>query len=158
MVSWSVNYEVVVNRFFHCDRTQHAAGRSPMGSGSLDVEDVVLGAGVNLDMLHHTCTPLSLRGPDGTTKVMVYGGRYSPCSAVNVWPLIVSALSHDTGTSVTVAGRHVAVTATEDVPASRWRHSAVCLKSLTPSSEGDFIVVFGGRTTAFEVHFSLILY
>jgi hypothetical protein len=118
----------------------------------------VLEADVNLDMLHHTCTRLSLRGPDGTTRVMVYGGRYSPHTAVNVWPLIFSVLPHEVGTSLTVVDRHVAVTSREDVPSSRWRHSAVCLKSLTPSSDRDYIVVFGGRTPDFEVRLSLILY
>lgn len=121
------------------------------GSRTLNVENVALESDVNLDMLHHTCTCLSLLGPDGTTRVMVYGGRYSPCNAVNMWPLIFSMLSRDTGTSMTVAERHIAVTERQDVPASRWRHSAVCLKSLTPSTIQDCIIVFGGRTPDFKV-------
>lgn len=118
----------------------------------------MLEADVSLDMLHHTCTRLSVCGPDGATRVMVYGGRYSPHSAVNVWPLIISALPHEVGTSLTAADRRFAVTAREDVPSSRWRHSAVCLKASTPSSDQDCIVVFGGRTPDFEVRLSLILY
>jgi hypothetical protein len=127
------------------------------GSRTLNVEDVALESDVNLDMLHHTCTRLSLRGPDDTTRVMVYGGRYSPCNAVNMWPLIFSVLSHDMGTSVTVADRHIAVTERQDVPAARWRHSAVSLKS-TPSTVQDYIVVFGGRTPDFKVCLPIILY
>jgi hypothetical protein len=128
------------------------------GSRALNVADVALEADFNLDMLHHTCTRLSLRGPDGATRVMVYGGRYSPRSAMNVWPLIFSVLPHEMGTGLTVVDSRVAVAAREDVPASRWRHSAVCLQSVTPSSDQDYVVVFGGRTPDFEVHLSLILY
>lgn len=77
---------------------------------------------------------------------------------MNVWPLILSVLSHDMGTSVTVANRRIAVTERQDVPASRWRHSAVCLKSSTPSAVQDYIVVFGGRTPDFKVCLTTILY
>lgn len=128
------------------------------GGRTLKVEDVALESDVNLDMLHHTCTCLSLRGPDDTTRVMVYGGRYSPYSPVNVWPRIFSVLSHDMGTRMTVADRHIAVTERQDVPVSRWRHSAVCLKSSTPSTVQDYIVVFGGRTPDFKVCLPIILY
>jgi hypothetical protein len=135
---------------FHSSRNQDADD-SLTGSRTFNVEDVALESDVNLDMLHHTCTLLSLLGPDGTTRVMVYGGRYSPCNAVNEWPLIFSVLSHDMGTSVAVADRHIAVTERQDMPESRWRHSAVCLKSSTPSAVQDYIVVFGGRTPDFKV-------
>ncbi|PNF35678.1 tRNA wybutosine-synthesizing protein 4 [Cryptotermes secundus] len=132
------------------DRDQHT-DVSVTGGRTLRVEDVALESAVNLDMLHHTCTCLSLRGPDDTARVMVYGGRYSPCSPVNVWPRIFSVLAHDVGTRMTVADRHIAVTERQNVPVSRWRHSAVCLKSSTPSAVQDYVVVFGGRTPDFKV-------
>lgn len=117
----------------------------------LDVEDVVLQSDVHLDVLHHTCTRLSVCGPDGSTRVMLYGGRYSPCRAVNVWPTILSVLATDVGMRLTVVDSSTAVTLRENGPVSRWRHSAVCLKCSSADPLQEYVVVFGGRTPEFKV-------
>lgn len=104
-----------------------------------------------LDVLHHTCTRLSVCGTDGSTRVMLYGGRYSPCRAVNMWPIILSVLPSDRGMRVTVVDSNTSVTLRENAPASRWRHSAVCLKRSTCDPVQEHVVVFGGRTPDFKV-------
>lgn len=109
-------------------------------------------------MLHHTCTRLFLCGTDGTTRVMVYGGRYSPCRAVNAWPVILSVLPGNTGPRVTVASSNTAGTDQKNIPVARWRHSAVCLKYSTPIPVQDHVVVYGGRTLDFKVSLAVIVY
>jgi hypothetical protein len=135
---------------FHSSRNQHA-GSLLTSSRTLDVEEAVLESDVQLDVLHHTCTRLSVCGPDGSTRVMLYGGRYSPCRAVNVWPTILSVLPSDRGMRVTVVGSSTAVTLQENAPVSRWRHSAVWLKCTTSDPSQEHVVVFGGRTPDFKV-------
>ena len=133
----------------HSNRNQHA-GSSLTSSRILDVEEAVLESDVKLDVLHHTCTRLTACGPDGSTRVMLYGGRYSPCRAVNAWPTILSVLPSDRGMRVTVVGSKMAV-ALRETPVSRWRHSAVWLKCSTPDPVQEHVVVFGGRTPDFKV-------
>jgi hypothetical protein len=141
------------DRSFSSSRNQHTDGSST-SSRVVDVEDVLL-EDVKLDMLHHTCTRLSLCGPDGTTRVMVYGGRYSPRRAVNAWPIILSVSSWDVGRRLTVASSNTAATDGKHAPVPRWRHSAVCLKSSTPTPIQDYVVVFGGRTLDFRVSLTI---
>jgi hypothetical protein len=141
------------DRSFSSSRNQHTDGSST-SSRVVDVEDVLL-EDVKLDMLHHTCTRLSLCGPDGTTRVMVYGGRYSPRRAVNAWPIILSVLSWDVGPRLTVASSNTAARDEKHAPVPRWRHSAVCLKSSTPTPTQDYVVVFGGRTLDFRVSLTI---
>lgn len=140
-----------------CSRNPHA-GSSLTGSSILDVEDAVVESDVKLDVLHHTCTRLSVCGPDGSTRVMLYGGRYSPCRAMNVWPTILSVLPSDRGMRVTVVDSNTAVTLEENAPVSRWRHSAVCLKCSTPDPVQEHVVVFGGRTPDFKVLGDLLVW
>jgi len=134
----------------HSNRNQHA-GSLLTNSSILEVEEAVLESDVKVDVLHHTCTRLSTCGPDGSTRVMLYGGRHSPCRAVNVWPTVLSVLPSDGRMRVTVAGSNTAVTLREDAPVSRWRHSAVWLKCSTPDPVQEHVVVFGGRTPDFKV-------
>ena len=135
---------------FHSNRKQHA-GSLLTSSRIHDVEDTVLESDVKLDALYHTCTRLSACGPDGSTRVMLYGGRYSPCRTVNVWPTLLSVLPSDRGMRVTVEGSNMAITLRENAPVSRWRHSAVWLKCSTPDPVQEHVVVFGGRTPDFKV-------
>jgi hypothetical protein len=123
----------------------------------VDVEDVLL-ENMKLDVLHHTCTRLSVCGPDGTTRVMLYGGRYSPRRAVNAWPVILSVLPGDVGPRLTVASSNTAATDWKNAPVPRWRHSAVCLKYPTPTPVQDYVVVFGGRTLDFKVSLTTTFY
>jgi len=135
---------------FHSNRNQHPVNLLT-SSRILDVQEVVLESDIKLDVLHHTCTHLSACGPDGSTRFMLYGGRYSPCRAVNVWPTILSVLPSEGGMRVTVVGSNTAVTLRKNTPVSRWRHSAVWLKCSTPDPVQEHVVVFGGRTPDFKV-------
>ncbi|XP_021940088.1 tRNA wybutosine-synthesizing protein 4-like isoform X2 [Zootermopsis nevadensis] len=123
----------------------------------VDVEGVLL-ENVKLGVLHHTCTRLSLRGPDGLTRVMVYGGRHSPRRAVNAWPIILSVFRGETGPRMTVASSDTAATCWNNAPVPRWRHSSVCLKYPTPAPIQDYVVVFGGRTLDFKVLGDLLVW
>lgn len=138
-----------------CSNRNQDAGGPLTCSRIVDVEGVLL-ENVKLGVLHHTCTRLSLRGPDGMTRVMVYGGRHSPRIAVNAWPIILSVFRGETGPRMTVASSDTAATCWNNAPVPRWRHSSVCLKYPTPAPIQDYVVVFGGRTLDFKVCLTII--
>ncbi|XP_069677007.1 tRNA wybutosine-synthesizing protein 4-like isoform X2 [Periplaneta americana] len=131
-------------------KEQHMENESTSAVGNnLDVEDVIQECDVKLDMLHHTCTRLSLYGPDGATRIMVYGGRYSPCRAVNSWPVILTVVKCETGLCIRMEKSETA--SIENAPQARWRHSAVCLIGSSSLHAEDHVAVFGGRTSDFRV-------
>ncbi|PSN43970.1 tRNA wybutosine-synthesizing protein 4 [Blattella germanica] len=116
----------------------------------INVEEVKMESDVRLDCLHHTCTRLSLRGPDGSTRILLYGGRHSPCKPLNIRPLILSVRT--VGEDMTM---HVETTELgENMPLSRWRHSAVCVNFGTH----DNVLVFGGRTTDMKILHNLLIW
>ncbi|KAJ9579233.1 hypothetical protein L9F63_024662, partial [Diploptera punctata] len=95
---------------------------------------------IEVDALHHSCTQLSLHSTDGSTRVFVYGGRYSPCRPVNTWPVILNINQQGQETSVTVVETNKK---SDKVPEPRWRHTAVYIK--------EHVVVYGGRTSDLKV-------